>query len=169
METPKKKKSLKDITFKDMIDVDYTDGSYPEDTLGQIAYDYDKKMKGVVGEDLDEALTMLQRMKRRAIMRKNKAKILMGRRRAMRKRASTNVLQKRALRAARNLLAKKLLRKPKSEASYSEKVRVEKILAKRKNAIIRIARKLLPLIRKKEMMKFSRQSAANIPSSSQNK
>lgn len=208
----------KPLRLKDLIPVDYTDDSWPEDELGQLSYDYYKRVTEVTNKEvevskhelnghlqrinarikhihtihhdefpaavskeldslmkhkeeiikmlkeqthqLDEALTLTQRMKRRAIMRKNKAKIAMGRKRAQRRRASNIVLQKRAIRAARNILAKKLLRKSKDEASYSEKVRVEKILAKRQSAIQRIARKLLPQIRKKEMQKFNKQSAS---------
>lgn len=119
-------------------------------------------------EDVDEAyiteaLNMLQRMKRRAIMRKNKAKILAGRRRAQRRRASTSVIQQRALRAARSSLARRLLHKSKGDASYGEKVRVEKMLASRQSAIKRIARKLVSRIRQKEQQRFQKHATPPKP------
>jgi hypothetical protein len=119
-------------------------------------------------EDVDElyiteALNMLQRMKRRSIMRRNKGKILAGRRRAQRRRASTSVLQQRAMRAARASLARRLLRKSKGEASYGEKVRVEKMLASRQSTIKRIARKLLSKVRQKERMRFQKHATSPKP------
>lgn len=112
---------------------------------------------------ITEALNMLQRMKRRAIMRKNKAKILAGRRRAQRRRASTSVIKQRALRAARASLARRLLHKDKGEASYGEKVRVEKMLATRQSSIKRIARKLVSRIRQKEQQRFQKHATPPKP------
>jgi hypothetical protein len=211
----------KEINFRDLLTVDYTDGSWPEDELGQLAYNFYQKMidenitkgelnlrlkrvnqeikkfsdslqavksmsqndvkvateklKSLVQEksfilkllhestklsedtnmSMDEALTLTQRMRRRALMRRLKSKIAVGRRRAMRRKATVAVIQRRAYRAARAILAKKLLKKNKADASYGEKVRVEKILKKRKAAIMRLARKLIPVIRKKEKERFS--------------
>ena len=114
-------------------------------------------------EYITEALNMLQRMKRRAIMRRNKSKILAGRRRAQRRRASTSVLQQRAMRSARASLARRLLRKDKGEASYGEKVRVEKMLASRQSTIKRIARKMLSNVRQKERMRFQKHASPPKP------
>lgn len=120
------------------------------------------KEEDIVEEGLDiyEALNIMQRMKRRAIMRRNKSKILMGRRRAQRRRATTSVLQQRSMRAARAVLARRILRKDKGDASYGEKVRAEKALASKGGAIKRLARKLLSRIRQKEQQKFQRKRAA---------
>jgi hypothetical protein len=114
-------------------------------------------------EYMTEALNMLQRMKRRAIMRRNKGKILAGRRRAQRRRASTSVLQQRAMRAARATLARRLLRKDKGEASYGEKVRVEKMLASRQSTIKTIARRLLSRVRQKERQRFQKHATPPKP------
>jgi hypothetical protein len=117
----------------------------------------------VDADTITEALNMLQRMKRRSIMRRNKSKILAGRRRAQRRRASTSVLQQRAVRAARAALARRLLRKSKGEASYGEKVRVEKMLASRQGAIKNIARRLLSKVRQKERMRFQKRATPPKP------
>jgi hypothetical protein len=120
-------------------------------------------LEDVDADTITEALNMLQRMKRRAIMRRNKSKILAGRRRAQRRRASTSVLQQRAMRGARASLARKLLRKSKGEASYGEKVRVEKMLASRQSTIKRIARKLLSKVRQKERQRFQKHATPPKP------
>jgi hypothetical protein len=120
-------------------------------------------LEDVDADTITEALNMLQRMKRRAIMRRNKSKILAGRRRAQRRRASTSVLQQRAMRAARAALARRLLRKSKGEASYGEKVRVEKMLASRGGAIKNIARRLLSKVRQKERMRFQKRATPPKP------
>jgi hypothetical protein len=226
----------KPVSLKDLMAVDYTDGSYPEDIDGIIAKQYKKRhvsedetldsvdeslydtmskhelhaelaridshirllkkiesggnvpksnfnrhkstlanlefqRKGILGmlkedssENLDEALTIMQRMKRRSIMRRNKGKIAAGRRRSQRRRATSTVLQSRAMRAARNAIVKKLLRKSKGDASYAEKVRAEKFLASRTAAVTRLARKLLPQIRAKEKLKFAPKPTADTKS-----
>lgn len=102
-------------------------------------------------ENIDEALTMMQRIKRRIIMRKNKSKIAAGIRRAKRRRPTRAVFIKRANRAARTILFKKLAGgRSKADLTYSERVRVEKLLAQRASTIQRLSRKILPIIIKKD-------------------
>lgn len=86
------------------------------------------------------------------MFKKNKAKIAMGRRRAERKIASMDTLKKRARKAARNVLLKKLTKDtPKGELSMSRRQDIEKRLEKKKGVIDKLSRKLLPQVRKKEM------------------
>jgi hypothetical protein len=107
-------------------------------------------------ETLDEELTPQQRLKRRQIMKRLKSRIKIGRIRASKRRASFAVLKARANRAARALIAKRLLGgKSKSEVSFSARSRVEKALASRKNLISSMASKLLPQIRAREAKRFS--------------
>jgi hypothetical protein len=104
--------------------------------------------------DLDEAMTLQQRMKAKATMRKNKAKIAMGRKKAEKRIASPEKLKKRARKQARDSLEKKLLKgKDKSELSFSGRQNLEKQVDKKKGAIDRIARKLLPQVKKQELAK----------------
>ena len=106
-------------------------------------------------EALQEVLTIQQRMKKKQVMRRNKAKIAMGRRRAARKMASADVLKGRAQKQARNLIVKKILKnRSKSDLSYGSRAALEKMVAKRKGAIDRIARKLLPKVRQKDRTKL---------------
>ena len=105
-------------------------------------------------EELDEALTPQQRIKRKQSFRKNKAKIMRGRKIASRKKASTETLKKRAINTAKGLITKKLLKgRTKDELSFSEKEALEKKLKSKKRAIARIAKKVLPKVREKDQNK----------------
>lgn len=100
----------------------------------------------------NEALDMTQRLARGRMFKKNKAKIALGRKRAERKIASMDVLKKRARKAARNVLLKKLTKNvDKGELSLSRRQDIEKRLDKKKAVIDKLSRKLLPQVRKKEM------------------
>ncbi len=111
----------------------------------------------VYEEALEEVLTIQQRMKKKQVMRRSKAKIAMGRKRAARKMASQDVLKGRAKKQARNLIVKKILKnRNKADLSYGSRAALEKMVAKRKGAIDRIARKLLPKVRQKDRTKLQR-------------
>lgn len=106
-------------------------------------------------EAVEEALNIQQRMKRKQVMRRNKAKIAIGRKRAARKMASAEVLQGRAKKQAKNIIIKKILKnRDKSDLSYGSRAALEKMVAKRKGAIDRLTRKLLPKVRQKDRTKL---------------
>ncbi len=95
-----------------------------------------------------EALTNQQRMKAKINFKKNKAKIMLGRKKAAKKLASPEKLKARAVKQARNILLKKILKKrDKADLSFSSKHSIEKKLAKKKGAIQKIAKKLLPKVK----------------------
>ena len=103
-------------------------------------------------EEVEEALTIQQRLQRSRNMKKKRAVIAMGRRRAMRKMAPKDKLIKRARRAARNEIIKKLTKGvPKSELNNARKREIERRVDKMKPRVDRIARKLFPQVRKKEV------------------
>lgn len=106
-------------------------------------------------EAVEEALNIQQRMKRKQVMRRNKAKIALGRKRAARKMASAEVRQGRAKKQAKNIIIKKILKnRDKSDLSYGSRAALEKMVAKRKGAIDRLTRKLLPKVRQKDRTKL---------------
>ena len=116
-----------------------------------------KKFIPVYEEALDEVLTIQQRMKKKQVMRRSKAKIAMGRKRAARKMASQDVLKGRAKKQAKNLIIKKILKnRSKADLSYGSRAALEKMVAKRKVAIERIAKKLLPKVRQKDRTKLQK-------------
>ena len=99
----------------------------------------------------DEAVTMATRMKMKAAMRKNKAKIKLGRKKAAKKLASPEKLKKRSRKQAREVIIKKLLKdKKKSDLSYAARQDLEKRVAKKQGAVLKIAKRLLPKLKVKE-------------------
>jgi len=113
---------------------------------------------GPIGEstelEFDEALNMQQRMARKRQIKRYKSKIEMGRKRARRRMASKDTLEKRAQKQARTTLLKKITKGiPKDELSYARRQEIEKRLDKpaMKAKIKVIARKLFKDVRKKEV------------------
>ena len=104
---------------------------------------------------LDEALTPAQRIKRKQILRKTKARRKRSLERNKKKLADTKTLRARAKRKARSIAAKKMTAgKDKSKLSYSARGSVEKRLKSKSGSINRMARKLMKDVRKKDREKF---------------
>lgn len=104
--------------------------------------------------DQHEALNVQQRLKLKRSLIRNKAKIRMGKKRAERRLASQEVLKSRAMRQARKLMLKRILKnKDKSELSYTQRQTYEKMMARKKEAVKRLAVKLLPKMRKLELQR----------------
>lgn len=104
--------------------------------------------------DVKEAFTLQQRMKAKQTFRKNKAKIAMGKKRAEKRIASPEKLKKRARKHARKQIEKKILRdKDKADLAFSGRQNLEKRVDSKKGAINRIAKKLLPQLKKAELAK----------------
>lgn len=143
------------LSFKDFMVVDYTPGM-PE----EISWAAHKRRRGRIGEEVetededeiettDEALDFSQRRARARQMKKYKAKIAMGRRRAAKKPADMDRLKKRADKQARTQIFKKLSKGvDKGELPPSRRKEIETRLDKMKPRIQKIARKLLPKVRK---------------------
>lgn len=107
--------------------------------------------------DFSEAMSLQHRMKMKAAFRKNKAKIMLGRKKAAKKLASPEKLKKRAEKAARQILIKKILKqRNKDDLSFAGRASIEKKLANKKGAIKKIAKRLLPQIKAKDKAKLKR-------------
>lgn len=132
------------LSFKDFMVVDYKPGE-PE----LISYAAHKRHRGRIGEETtDEALTFQQRRARARTMKKHKARIAIGRKRAMKKAPDADRLKKRADKAARAMLFKKFAKgKSKSDVPAAKKQGIEKRLDKMKPRIQKIARRLVPKLR----------------------
>jgi hypothetical protein len=153
-------------SFKDFMVVDYRPGEDDytkyraqkrkrgsDDTSGTITAG-----KEYATEDqVIEALNTQQRIKLKQALRRNKARIQLGRRKAARRIATQDVIKKRAQRRARQVLLKKLLKgKSKADLPYSTRAAYEKMVNKRQTAVNRIAKKLLPMVRKQDREKLQR-------------
>lgn len=141
----------KPLGFKDFIVVDYKPGS--DDQTKYRAKKRKQDLDRGLSDDVqqDEALDLSQRRARARLMKKNKAKIAMGRKRASRKTADLERLKKRARKQAINQVFTKLAKgQSRSEVTPARRQEIEKRLEKMKPRIDKIARKLLPQVRQKE-------------------
>lgn len=130
----------KPLGFKNFLTVDYK----PEEDE-QISYNAKQR------KAQDEALNFRQRRARAISMKKNKAKIAMGRRRAAKKAASKETILKRARRQAIKTIFKKLSKgTPKSELPPSRRQEIEKRLGKMKVKIDRLAKRSVKDVRQRE-------------------
>lgn len=106
--------------------------------------------------EVDEALTVAQRLQRKRLFRKFRSKIKRGKELAKRKIVSKDKLMKRTRKQVRLALIKKLTKDiPKSELTYQRRVDLEKRLEKpaMKKKIDMLARKQFPKVYKAELAK----------------
>jgi hypothetical protein len=146
------------LRFKDMMTVEYLPG---EDELVNYRAYRRKRTIGVgeggpIGEEteVDEALSVQARLQKGRDIRRNKAKLTLGRARAARRFASMDVLERRARKAARKVFYNRITKNvPKDELSPQRKAEIEKRLETPafQNRIKRLATKMLKDVRKKEM------------------
>jgi len=113
--------------------------------------------------ELDEALNLQQRLKRRQLMRRIKSKIKLGRKRAKYKLANKDKLEKRSSKRAREIMRKKLAGsrgENYKDLPLSARQEIDKKIEKKKTIIARLAKRLLPKVRKaeQERLKMARQS-----------
>ena len=104
--------------------------------------------------NVDEALDIRQRLAKQRMFRRYKSKIKLGRDRAKRRMAKPDVLRKRANKAARKVILKKITKGlDKSELSFARRQEIEKRLDKPavKKRIAMLAKRMYKDVRKKEV------------------
>ena len=143
----------KKLDFKDFLTVDYTQTGDP-----QLAYNAKKRKRAdqehEAVEPTDEALSMAARRKKAITMKKIQARLKVGRKKASMKVADKGKLERRSRKAARNAIAKKLTKGvSKAELTPARKAEIEKRLDKMQGKVSRLAKKMLPKIRKSELEK----------------
>ena len=110
---------------------------------------------------LDEAVLTLQQRRQRALtMRKFKNKIKLARQKSMRKAATMEKLKNRARKKAINIIRAKVAGKKGanySQLSPGEKMMIDKRVAKKKAVINKIAKRMIPTLRKLDLMRLSSQ------------
>ena len=137
----------KPLRFKDFTVANYTQSGDEEQD-----YEAQKRKRHIPTGNTGEALDFTARKKKSRQMKKYKARIAFGRKKAARRIASQDVLKRRARKAARNLLMKKITKNiSKDELSFARRQEIEKRLDKMGPRIDKMAKKLLPQMRKKEM------------------
>jgi len=99
----------------------------------------------------EKPLTPQQRIQRGRIMKRLAPKIAMKRKIAAKKKANPEKLKVRAMKQARDAVRAKFVKgKSYQELSYSEKIQLDKKVEKKQALIKKIAKKLLPKIKKAE-------------------
>ena len=100
-------------------------------------------------ETTDEALSMAARRKRSRDMRKNKNKLRIARNRMKKRVANPERIKKRAKKQAIDKIYKKLTKgMSRKDLTPAKKAELEKRIAKMKPRVNRIAKKLLPSVRR---------------------
>lgn len=148
-----------ELSFNDLHVTEYRPG---EDELTNYRA-YRRRRVGDVGSDtatysesvdVEEALTMQQRIARGRLFKRIKSKIKRGRERAKRRMANKETIEKRAKKQARNAILKKLTKGiPKSELTFARRQELEKRLDKpvMQKRINMLQRRLIKDVRKKEI------------------
>ena len=109
-------------------------------------------------EELNEVLSRAERIRARIRFHKSAAKRERKLQVALKRHSDSATINRRARHLAVKMMETKLARKPLNQLSVGEKERVEKLIAKRKNAIARLALKLTSKIRKIEKERLTTKS-----------
>jgi hypothetical protein len=118
-----------------------------------------RKMKKEEVEQVDEVMDRTARIKASQRMKRMSKRIQMAKKRALKRAPSTDVVKSRAQRQARNQMMTKYTKGvPKSELSMARRAELEKKLNKQKGRVDKMAKKLIPTIRKQDR---ERRSGAN--------
>ena len=105
-----------------------------------------------------EVMSKAARMKMSRKMKQKSKQIAKKRAISMKRKADPAKLKSRALKKARDIIAKKILKdKDKSDLSLAGRETLEKKLAKKKAVIAKIAKKILPKIRSAENERLAKQ------------
>jgi nicotinic acid mononucleotide adenylyltransferase/shikimate kinase len=110
------------------------------------------------GLELEEAvLSIQQRLKRAQVMRRLEPRLKVARARAQKRLAPTTALERRSRKRAIELIRRRVAGAKGQQygsLSASEKIQIDKLVDKRKKAIGRLAKRLLPQVRKDELIRF---------------
>jgi len=108
--------------------------------------------------ELDEALSIQQRRQRALTMRKYKGKIAAARKRMAKRKASSAKLMQRARKAAIKIIRKKVAGKKGlnyTNLNPAEKMIIDKKVEKKRSAVEKIAKRMLPQVKKAEITRLS--------------
>jgi len=142
-------KEAENITFDQSVKL----GLYDDDELAWDDFDNTPGFDNEV--EVTEALSVQGRLKRRFNARRNKQKLKVARRIALRRGSTPDRLKKRATRGARLMVYKRLLRgRDRAGLPPAEKARLERMIQRFQPLVSRISVKLLPQMRKNEIKRL---------------
>ena len=141
-------KDVDAYTFDDAVE----DGLYDSDEIEM--YDFDGNPLNDI--EITEALSVQGRMKRRFAARRNRQKLRVARRIALRRGSTPDRLKRRATRGARLMVYKRLLRgRDRAGLPPAEKARLERMITRFQPLVNRISVKLLPQMRRNEIKRLT--------------
>ena len=143
-------KEAENYTFDKAVD----DGLYDDDELEWEDFDNTPGFDNEI--NVTEALSVQGRLKRRFNARRNKQKLKVARRIALRRGSTPDRLKKRATRGARLMVYKRLLRgRDRAGRPPAEKARLERMITRFQPLVSRISVKLLPQMRRNEIKRLT--------------
>lgn len=99
---------------------------------------------------IEKPLTPQQRMQRARVMKRLAPKIKMKRKLAMKKKANSGQIKNRAEKKAKDIVRQKFTKTNYNDLSYAEKIQVDKKVELKRGLIKKIAKKLIPQVRRDE-------------------
>ena len=144
-------------------------GNTPQEIFDKIrdAMGITEEMNASESLELFEVLSLQQRRKRKLTMRRIKNKIKRGRRISQRKLATPEKIKTRAQRKAKEEVRKRIAGKRGvnyKSLPMSQRIQIDKMVEKRKNLIQKLAKRLLPKVKKAErerLKKFRQRKSSN--------
>jgi hypothetical protein len=112
----------------------------------------------IESKELNEILSRAERLKARVRFARTTTKREAKARLALKKHSNSATINKRARRLAISAMKMKLAKRPMGNLSVAEKERIERIVARRKNLIDRMALKMVPRVKKIEKDRLSHRS-----------
>lgn len=146
---------IETMSYEDMEEYGFFDDEEDDEFDSTIEWD-DFDMEEI---DIMEVLSVQGRLKRKFAARKNKQRLKVARNIALRRGSSPDRLKKRAVRGARNMVYKRLLKgRDKGSMPPAEKARFEKLIVMYKPLVQRFAQRMLPKMRKMEITRMKNRS-----------
>ena len=122
---------------------------------GKEMYDKIREAAGITEDmTLDEVLNLQQRLKKKQMLKRIKGKIKLGRRRAKYRVANTDKLKKRSQKKAREVIRARVagsLGKDYKKLPLAGRMQVDKKVEKKRDLIARLAKRMMPKVKKAEM------------------
>ena len=141
----------------DILDLyDEDELSIIDDESGDVVEkDDDEEEDDLKEQVLNEVMTRVQRLKARVRFLRTKGKRERKLKIALSRKSDIKTLQRRARKLAIKMIKQKIMKKPLSQFTVSDKERAEKILQRKKTLIARLSLRLVPKIRKIENERLS--------------
>lgn len=107
-------------------------------------------------EEINEILSRQARLRAKFRMKRTETRREIRKKIVLRKHSNMDTLKRRARKLAIRSIKEKFAKKDMNNLSFADKVRLEKLVAKRKSAVDRLARKLIPKVRQIEQKRLAR-------------